>query len=100
MIPDLEARVLEGEGTPVGQVAPGIDLRLIRVTDDGPGIPEEKRDFVLRPMTKLVSRDVDPGAGMGLAILRKVAQTYGGEVRVLDGKSGVGTQVEVTVRVN
>jgi olefin beta-lactone synthetase len=33
MIPDLEARVLQGEGTPVGTVAPGIDMRLIRVTD-------------------------------------------------------------------
>ncbi len=70
------------------------------VSDDGPGIPEEKRDFVLRPMTKLVSRDVDPGAGMGLAILRKVAETYGGRVEVLDGKAGVGTTVQVTVRVN
>ena len=70
------------------------------VSDDGPGIPRDKRDFVLRPMTKLVSRDVDPGAGMGLAILRKVAATYGGDVEVLDTKSGNGTKVEVTVRVN
>ncbi len=70
------------------------------VTDDGPGIPEDKRDFVLRPMTKLVSRDVDPGAGLGLAILRKVAWTYGGKVEILEGKSGVGTTVLVTARVN
>lgn len=70
------------------------------VSDDGPGIPEEKSDFVLRPMTKLVSRDVDPGAGMGLAILRKVAWTYGGSVEVGTPRSGVGTEVTVTVRVN
>lgn len=70
------------------------------VTDDGPGIPEDKRDFVLRPMTKLVSRDVDPGAGMGLAILRKVAMTYGGRVEIGAPKSGTGTAVTVTVRVN
>jgi len=70
------------------------------VTDDGPGIPEDKRDFVLRPMTKLVSRDVDPGAGLGLAILRKVAWTYGGKVEISSGKSGQGTTVVVTARVN
>ena len=70
------------------------------VADDGPGIPEDKRDFVLRPMTKLVSRDVDPGAGMGLAILRKVAWTYGGKVEILEPKAGVGTEVQVTMRVN
>lgn len=70
------------------------------VTDDGPGIPVDRRDFVLRPMTKLVSRDVDPGAGLGLAILRKVARTYGGTVDIQDGKSGSGTMVVVTVQVN
>ena len=69
------------------------------VTDDGPGIPKDKREFVLRPMTKLVSRDVDPGAGLGLAILRKVAWTYGGEVEISSAKSG-GTTVVVTARVN
>ena len=72
----------------------------IVVTDDGPGIAEAKREFVLRPMTKLVSRDVDPGAGMGLAILRKVAWTYGGSVDVGEPKSGGGTAVTVTLRVN
>ena len=70
------------------------------VTDDGPGIPEDKREFVMRPMTKLVSRDVDPGAGMGLAILRKVALTYGGDIQIDTPKSGNGTAVTVTVRVN
>lgn len=70
------------------------------VTDDGPGIPSEKREFVQRPMTKLVSRDVDPGAGMGLAILRKVAWTYGGSVVLGSPKSGSGTVATVTLRVN
>ncbi|MCV6593896.1 MAG: HAMP domain-containing histidine kinase [Silicimonas sp.] len=70
------------------------------VTDDGPGIPADKAEFVTRPMTKLVSRDVDPGAGMGLAILRKVAFTYGGNVHIGAPKSGTGTQVTVTLRVN
>lgn len=70
------------------------------VSDDGPGIPDAKREFVLRPMTKLVSRDVDPGAGMGLAILRKVAWTYGGSVEVSTPKSGIGTSVSVVLRVN
>lgn len=72
----------------------------IEVTDNGPGIPADKRDFVLRPMTKLVSRDVDPGAGMGLAILAKIAATYGGDVKVSEGKNGRGTRVRVTLVVN
>lgn len=72
----------------------------IDVTDDGEGIPENKREFVLKPMTKLVSRDVDPGAGMGLAILRKIAWSYRGTVEVMEPKAQSGTTVRVKVTVN
>ncbi|MEO0918307.1 MAG: HAMP domain-containing sensor histidine kinase [Pseudomonadota bacterium] len=73
---------------------------MIEVSDNGPGIPKPQRDFVLRPMTKLVSRDVDPGAGMGLAILKKIAETYGGSVTIGDTKTGKGTKVRVLLSVN
>ena len=72
---------------------------MIEVADDGPGIPEAKREFVQRPMTKLVSRDVDPGAGMGLATLRKIAWTYGGSVDIRTPRSGKGTLVHVELAV-
>ena len=51
-------------------------------------------------MTKLVSRDVDIGAGMGLAILRKIADVYGGSIQISTPKSGKGTHVAVTLTVN
>ena len=73
---------------------------VLEVADNGPGIPEAKREHVMRPMTKLVSRDIDPGAGMGLAILRKIAFTYGGGVEIETPKSGAGTLVRVTLAVN
>ncbi len=70
------------------------------VSDNGPGIPPDKREFVFRPMTKLVSRDVDIGAGMGLAVLRKIAKTYGGTAEIGTPKNGVGTKVTVQLVVN
>ena len=73
---------------------------VIEVSDDGPGIPPDKRDFVQRPMTKLVSRDVDIGAGMGLAVLRKIAHTYGGSVEIGTPRTGKGTRVTVRLKVN
>ena len=72
----------------------------IEVSDDGEGIPESKREYVLKPMTKLVSRDVDPGAGMGLAILRKIAWAYRGSVEVGEPKGHSGTKVQVKLTVN
>lgn len=73
---------------------------VIEVSDNGPGIPADKVEFVQRPMTKLVSRDVDPGAGMGLAVLRKIAWTYGGSLAITSPKGGTGTLVRVTMAVN
>jgi signal transduction histidine kinase len=72
----------------------------IEFSDDGPGIPADKTDYVQRPMTKLVSRDVDSGAGMGLAILRKIAFAYGGSVEIGPAKGASGTRVRVRLAVN
>jgi signal transduction histidine kinase len=54
------------------------------VSDNGPGIPDADKERVFRPMTKLVSRDEDEGGGMGLAILAKIVEHYGGTVHVED----------------
>lgn len=62
------------------------DLWELIVTDDGPGVPQHARETIFRPMSKLVSRDVDEGGGMGLAILKKIVGRYGGTVHV-DGRS-------------
>ncbi len=90
-----DAPRIDVTGGPVGD-----RLWAIEVSDNGPGIPAEKREHALRPMTKLVSRDVDHGAGMGLAILRKIAVTYGGDVGLSTPKSGGGLLVRVTLAVN
>ena len=52
------------------------------VSDNGPGIEDEFKSSIFRPMTKLVSRDEDEGGGMGLAILSKIVDHYGGSVHV------------------
>lgn len=72
----------------------------IEVSDDGAGIPTDKHDYVFKPMTKLVSRDVDAGAGMGLAILRKIAWSYRGDVEIIEPKSQEGTTIRVKLTVN
>ncbi|SNR51614.1 sensor histidine kinase [Puniceibacterium sediminis] len=71
----------------------------LEVTDDGPGIPEEVRHLIFMPMSKLVSRDQEDGAGMGLAILKKIVRTYGGKVDVRTAASGKGTTFTVILPV-
>ncbi|MGF1446795.1 MAG: ATP-binding protein [Pikeienuella sp.] len=51
------------------------------VEDDGPGIPEERREEVLRPFTRLDesrNQDAGSGVGLGLAIASDIARGHGG----------------------
>lgn len=71
------------------------DAAVLRVSDDGPGIEEKYRERIFAAMTTLRPRDEVEGSGMGLAIVRKIAQTYGGELSVGVGAQRRGTTVEV-----
>ena len=51
---------------------------LIKVEDDGPGVPEDAVETVFELGKKLDERK--PGSGLGLAISREVATLYGGRV--------------------
>jgi signal transduction histidine kinase len=50
----------------------------IDVDDDGPGVPPEMRDVVLRRGVR--ADEAAPGSGLGLAIVRDLADLYGGAI--------------------
>ena len=57
----------------------------ISVEDDGPGIPEDRRDEALRPFTRLDgARDPNRGGGvgLGLSIASDIALSHGGALRL------------------
>ena len=51
---------------------------LFSVSDDGPGIPEQFRESVFDMFTTLKPRDTVEGSGMGLALVRKIVASVGG----------------------
>ncbi|MBO6512052.1 MAG: PAS domain S-box protein, partial [Roseibium sp.] len=55
-----------------------------RVTDNGPGVPEEIMEGLFRAFTGAKHK----GVGLGLAISRSIAQNHGGDLRLENGTDG------------
>jgi two-component system sensor histidine kinase PrrB len=72
------------------------DGRLVlRVADDGPGVPAAERDRVLEPFAR-GTRATARGTGLGLAIVAQQVGLHGGTIRLGDGPLG-GLLVEVAL---
>jgi signal transduction histidine kinase len=63
---------------------------ILSVSDQGPGIPEDRIDEMLQPFTRMeASRSRDTGGtGLGLAIVRAVASAEGGRLELSNGPNG------------
>ena len=72
--------------------APGTGTFQLIVEDDGPGLPEDRREEVLKRGARL--DESAPGSGLGLSIVEELARAYGGRVEL--GRSALGgLKVEV-----
>jgi signal transduction histidine kinase len=49
-----------------------------RITDDGPGIPDDDRERIFERFVRLNPKS--PGSGLGLAIARRIAREHGGNL--------------------
>ena len=91
---DGEARVtVEARDAGASDLPPGVLLEhavLFRVSDNGPGIPQELRERLFEPF---VSGRVG-GSGLGLAIVQRAVEAHRGVILV-ESKEGEGTVFSV-----
>jgi two-component system OmpR family sensor kinase len=81
----------------VDRLAP--DKLRFAVVDDGPGIPIDERERVFERFHRtdgVRSRD-NGGAGLGLAIVRAIAESHGGQVRAAARQNGDGARIELVL---
>jgi signal transduction histidine kinase len=80
-------------------VAAAGDCAVLRVIDDGPGIPAEARDQVFERFHRAPgiapAHPGESGSGLGLAIVKAIAQAHGAQVTLHGGRHGRGLEVRV-----
>jgi PAS domain S-box-containing protein len=91
---NLFSNAIKHHDRPTGRIAlsctaAGDRFYEFNVTDDGPGIPPQYHERVFGMFQTLQPRDEVEGSGMGLALVKKVVETYGGEASIVsDGSRG------------
>jgi two-component system OmpR family sensor kinase len=99
---NLARNAIEHTSSPAGLVrlevsrAAGERIRFA-IIDDGPGIPKSERELIFERFhrTDPARSRANGGAGLGLAIVRAIAISHGGDVRASDGPRGRGARVEL-----
>ena len=66
--------------------SPGTDI-VLRVSDNGPGVPAQERERIFDGFVRL-GGEGRPGAGLGLAIVRRIAEQHHGHVFCEDTAQG------------
>jgi two-component system, OmpR family, phosphate regulon sensor histidine kinase PhoR len=78
------------------RVASGVELE---VRDYGPGVPADERDAIFDRFyrARAVRQKRIRGSGIGLALVKHIAQAHDGEVSVRPGKSGQGAVFRLSI---
>ncbi|MEM0927885.1 MAG: HAMP domain-containing sensor histidine kinase [Pseudomonadota bacterium] len=68
---------------------------LIVVGDDGPGIPETYREQIFDRFFRVETSRTAPGNGLGLSLVRAIAELHGGGVSLRPDQAGAVFEVEI-----
>lgn len=69
--------------------------RRVSVSDEGPGIPPQDRPLVFQPLYQGSTTRQTEGYGLGLSLVRAIADLHGAGLSLSEGPQGRGLQVTV-----
>jgi signal transduction histidine kinase len=86
------AAVAESPEASVSSSKPDLEVR-ISVEDEGPGVSERDLPRIFNPFFRgaIAAGGAVPGSGLGLSVVKQIAEAHGGRVSVGRGRSGVGS---------
>jgi signal transduction histidine kinase len=93
---------VEGEAHPplkvVVTTARDGDSLVLRVADNGPGIPPEDRDRALQRFVRLEKSRTQPGSGLGLSLVAAVVRLHHGSIELGDGNPGLTVTIRLPLK--
>ena len=100
LVTNIVSNALQHANTVTARIIHLPNRLTIIVDDDGPGIPEDRREDVFNPFYRLdESRHLNAsGTGLGLAIARDIARSHGGDVTLGDSELG-GVCARITIPI-
>ena len=88
---ERKVRIVVVPSTGASAVASGM---VLSVADDGPGIPQDAADALLQRGMRL--DESTPGHGIGLAVVKDIARSYGGQLSIHTSDLG-GAEITVSI---
>ncbi len=83
------AEAMKGEGEIKVETKAKDDKIIIRISDTGPGIPEDILPYIFDPF--FTTKKTGKGTGLGLSICHSIIRRHSGEIRVETNPSGGAT---------
>ena len=83
-------------GTPiaVGLGREGADIA-VRIADRGAGIPPEEHERVFQPLFRLEQSRTTPGTGLGLSLVKAIAELHGARIDLADNRPGLVVKIRL-----
>jgi two-component system sensor histidine kinase TctE len=91
---DNAIRYTQDGGRVTVRVSTANERAVLEVEDNGPGIPAHEREHVFERFHRVLGTGAE-GCGLGLAIVREIAQSHNADIRLTAGANGSGTLVTI-----